>query len=77
MRHVDVVYVGAAEAFKCGAKDRGDFSRADYRACAKARTLFEGFSDKQMALALLICMFDLGERVNRTGGLKLVGGQPK
>lgn len=66
MNHVDTVYVGAAEAFKVGSKDREDFfTKADYKACARARGFFEGFTDKQMAFALLICMYDLGERLSK------------
>ncbi len=61
----DLCCIGAAEAMKYGAlPDARKVTRADYRAVEKARGLFEGFTDQQMAVALLICMVDLGRRID-------------
>ncbi len=59
----ELCWSGAAEAFRYGCLDAPDVSRADIKQIIKARQLFEGFTDQQMAVALLILLLDLGRRI--------------
>jgi len=59
----ELCWSGAAEAMRYGCPDRPMLSNADLKAVVKARQLFEGLTDQQMAVALLLLMVDLGRRI--------------
>lgn len=65
---VEMCWTGAAEAMKYGSEGNSlAVTRADLQAAKDARKLFKGFTEQQMAVALLVLMIDLGRRIeNKT-----------
>ncbi len=62
----DACYLGAAEAMKFGAlPESRSVTRAQLKAARTALSLFEDFTDDEMALSLLLAMVTLGRRVER------------